>query len=104
MVTAANCFKQTKAFDTLSPQEQQAIWDAGHDRHHEAVKEGLFSIHDAMVAMAQNPQRVCWYTQPVHHGRFIDKPEVRFCDQRDLEGRLKMYGKEEHFDFSRKRQ
>ena len=91
-VTAANAFKPTEKMAALPPQQMLDMLDAGHDRHHEMVKEGLLELRDTLVALVQTPTRVCQYVQEVHRGQPVGKPETVFVPQEDFDGRLKMYG------------
>jgi hypothetical protein len=90
-VTAANMFRQTAKFDKLSRAEQDKIIQAGHDRHHEGVKQGLFELVDSMVSVAQTPERVCNYMLEMKRDAV---PVVHFFDQSEFDGRLKMYGRD----------
>jgi hypothetical protein len=89
LVTPVNMFKTTKAFDKLPVTDQAQIIEAGHDRHHEAVREGLMTISDALMANVQTVERVCVYTLE----RAADaRPEVRMFNQSEFRGRAKFYG------------
>jgi len=95
-VTPSNMFKPTSKLEKLPPEQQKAIINQGHDGHHQAVRQGLFTIHDVLCAVAQNDKRVCLYNQSVRSsGLFYGQPQVDFFDQADFDGRLKMYGKEQ---------
>jgi hypothetical protein len=59
-------------------------------------------VQDALVAFAQNSTRVCIYQQPHSGVRFTGQPQVSFMNQRDFDGRLKMYRKEESGNFASK--
>lgn len=92
-VSAGNMFQRTEAFNRLHPAQQKALWNSTHDRHHDAVKEGLLSIHDTLQAIAQTISRVCLYIQRIDDNHnFEGPPELKLCDQRDFVGRLKMFG------------
>ena len=92
MVTAANEFRTTPAFNLLSKEEGLAILNAGHDRHHQAVKEGLLAMYHTLTAVAQTPQRVCLYIQRMneYHG-YQGPPKVEFYDQQEFDGWVKMF-------------
>lgn len=93
---AGNQFNKTEAFSQLDPQEQKPILGDSHDRHHQAVKEGLFSIHDAIQTIAQTANRVCAYIQVMSNNyEFEGPPQVQFFDQYEFQGRMKMFGTEE---------
>jgi hypothetical protein len=91
IVTAGNAFKPTEKLQKLSFQERQTILNGGQDRHHLPVREGLPELVDCLSALAQTPERVCRYVQTVDHGWSVGQPEVRFFDQKDFDGRMKMY-------------
>jgi len=95
-VTATNRFEPTEKYWTLSAAEKRAITSAGHDGHHQAVRDGYYTVEDSFTAVAQTSERVCVVTQ------FLDRDplaanshDTRFFDQRDFGGRLKMYGRGE---------
>ena len=91
MVTSAWSFKATQKLAALPVAEQRKILDAGHDRHHRAVKEGLLIREDILHAMAQSPERVCMAMQPRD---LSSQPEVQISNQSGFSGRLKMYGED----------
>jgi hypothetical protein len=93
-VTVCNMFTPTEKFNKLPVAEKKKLMDEGHDRHHEAVREGLLTLSDALLAMAQTPQRICIYQQAISEKEFIGQPETKFMPQEDFGGRLKMFGKE----------
>lgn len=88
-VTAANGFAPTAKFHALPLDQQKALIDAGHDRHHEAAKEGFFELHDIWAVVAQTAERVCLYEQANEPDA---KPHCRFCPQDEFGGRMKVYG------------
>jgi hypothetical protein len=65
----------------------QELLDGGPERRQLAVAEGLLTVLDAVLAVAQTKDRLCLYTQ-VSDG---SAPTVQFFDQAQLQGRLKMY-------------
>jgi hypothetical protein len=91
-VSAVNLFRSTDALHALPLPEQQALLNAGHERHHRAVEEGLLEIQDALFALAQTPQRICHYTQLLESGHFAGPPDVQFGNPAEFGGRLKLYG------------
>jgi len=94
-VTSSNMFLPTAKMRAMPLEEQKKLVDGGHDAHHEAVKQGLYTLTDCLSAVSQSPERVCLYTQPVaSDGSFRDQPEVHFIDQDCFGGRLKMFGEE----------
>lgn len=95
IVTGCNMFVPTPALLERPIEEQGALMHHGHDRHHKAVKEGLLSVADGLVSVAQTPLRMCSYVQRIGRAGFLDAPEVHFFDQCNFAGRLKMFGKSE---------
>ena len=91
-VTAANGFKPTDKFGALPEAQRLEIMNAGHDRHHQLVKEGLLEMHDVLVAVAQTPTRVCNCMQRYDRGKRVGNRETQFSPQENFDGRLKMYG------------
>lgn len=101
--SAVNLFEHTEKFAALDSEAQRTIMSAGHDRHHEAVREGLLAVCDALVTLAQTPQRICNQIQKLGpRGTPVDQPKVQFWDARDFQGRLKLFGAPS-FDFTKKR-
>lgn len=94
-VTICNRFKTTPKFDALTPEQQQDLANATHDRHHQAVKSGLLTLNDALTAVVQTPDRVCQYIQDFELGKTAGRPDVLFTPQEDFDGRLKMFGSSE---------
>jgi hypothetical protein len=95
IVTVANKFYPTAKFRELSEAEQEELVTATHDRHHEAVKQGLFSMYDVLWGTAQTPERICLVHQKIRSGgTFIDKPEMHCGPQEDFGGRIKMFGED----------
>lgn len=93
-VTGANQFKPTAALLAMPESSQAELMNQGHDGHHKAVEEGLLEVVDTVLVTGQTPERVCHYVQEVRRDRFVGQPEVRFCQQGDFSGRLKMYGEQ----------
>ena len=97
IVTMCNGFSLTAKFWELTPAQQRELHNATHDRHHEAVKEGLMDVCDVLLATVQTPERVCMYQQNLdRRGEFTGRPETKCFPQEGFDGRLKMYGK--HYD------
>jgi hypothetical protein len=93
-VTLCNSFGPTAKFHELTPAQQTELIEAGHNRHHQAVKEGLMDRYDILLATVQTPERVCMYRQVLdERGEFSGKPETRCGPQKGFGGRLKMFGK-----------
>jgi hypothetical protein len=90
--TAVNAFQPTKKLMQMGHEAVAKLAQQGHPGHHKAVQEGLLSVHDAFFAAAQTAERVCLYTQTIQHGRFTGQPEVKFFDQDQFDGNLKMFG------------
>lgn len=87
IVTSANMFNPTPKLAGLPEAQQEELWNAPYARQHEAVKEGLLEICDAVYACVQTPTRVCEYIQAVG----FDRPQTRYCQQAQFGGRMKMY-------------
>lgn len=93
-VTAINRFVPTPKLRALPHEEILRILDQGHEGHHQAVRNGLLELQDALAATAQTSERVCMYVQQVGWGgAFIGQPEVNIGPLEDFDGRMKMYGK-----------
>jgi hypothetical protein len=99
LVTLSNMFRPTPALEKLGRKQALAILNAGHDRHHRAVQEGLLMIEDALTANSQTAERVCLVTQHLMPrlagGRGFDfegQPKIGFMPQANFEGRTKFYG------------
>jgi hypothetical protein len=92
IVTIVNSFTPTARFYEL-PEERRDELLRSHDRQHQAVAEGLFTVCDALCAIVQTPTRVCQYIQEYdRHRRPTGKPRAAFLPQEDFDGRLKMFG------------
>jgi hypothetical protein len=103
-VSIVNFFEPTERLLALSLEEQHKILGQTHDGHHQAVKEGLLKLCDAMTPLAQTPDRVCQYVQKIESDRrgvrFLDQPAVHLFDQSDFDGRMKLFGaKIEDYEF-----
>jgi hypothetical protein len=90
--TAINAFLPTEKLIQMGPEAIRKVLNEGHKRHHQAVQEGLLSLQDAFLAVAQTAERICFYTQTCERGRFLGQPDVHFVDQDQFDGRLKMFG------------
>jgi hypothetical protein len=92
IVTMINRFKPTAKLAQLPEAKQREVLDTSHDRHHQAVKDGLLEVCDSLFAIAQTPERVCQYVQDFNlHGKTVSKPDVMFGPQEQFSGRLKMF-------------
>ncbi len=89
---AANMFQPTERLWALPRAEAMAILNAGHDRHHRAVAEGLMEVHDGLTCIAQTPERVCICSQRVEGRQFVNRPDVQLFAQAHFDGRLKFFG------------
>jgi hypothetical protein len=97
IATGGNKFKETRKFRTLSVAQRQKLIAAGHARMHRAVAEGLMTICDAIWAIAQTPERVCQLVQEYDRRCGpIGQAEPLFFWQRELGGRIKMFGEEKN--------
>lgn len=90
--TGVDQYQQTPAFDALPYEERQRIAHSGHPRDLPAY----FQPHDALMAVAQTPERACLYLQKMQVPGFllIGEPKIHFLNQSEFDGRLKMYGVE----------
>lgn len=88
IVTGADKFEPTAAFDALTEDEQERVFRSQHPRD----MPQYFEPHDALVSVAQSPERVCVFTQRLRGDLLIGEPEVRFFPQAAFDGRLKIYG------------
>jgi len=102
-VTATNMFEPTAKLIQLGEKAVKKLVQETHDAHHQAVRDGLLSIQDALIATAQTPQRVCLYRQPYRNSEFIGRPEVALFAQVEFGGRLKMYGESNERYFASKK-
>jgi hypothetical protein len=91
--TMTNRFISTAKFHQLTREQQSKLLAAGHDRYHQAVKEGLLDICYALVVIVQTPERVCIYQQNMDRGQPVGKPETHFVPQEEFDGRMKMFGR-----------
>jgi hypothetical protein len=92
---ATNVFTPSEKLRALPEEERNRVLNAkSHDEHHEFVRQGLLTIHDALTCSAQTAERVCMYTQKFDPTikQFIGPPIAQFTDQAHFSGRLKMYG------------
>jgi hypothetical protein len=92
--SVTNQFGPTEKFDELTPTEQHELLHSAHDRHHEAVAEGLLYVRDVLTVIVQTPERVCMYLQPIEHGQPVGQGKCEFFDQEGFGGRMKMFGED----------
>ncbi|HEU0180345.1 MAG TPA: hypothetical protein VFV58_39415 [Blastocatellia bacterium] len=92
LVSVINRFGTTPALMALPEAEIRAHLDQGADHQHELVAQGLLTVRDALNALVQTPERVCTCVQNIQGRLFIGKPEFMLNDQKDFDGRLKMFG------------
>lgn len=92
IVTITNRFKPAAKLYGLPEAKQLEVLNSSHDRHHQAVKEGLLEVCDSLFAIVQTPERVCQYIQDFdQRGKTVSKPDVWFGPQEQFSGRLKMF-------------
>jgi hypothetical protein len=92
IVTAVNAFVPTEKFQSLPVKQQRKLMRETHEAHHAAAREGLLDLRDALVAIAQTPERVCQYMQTYGPGSIpLGTASASFFPQKDFGGRLKMY-------------
>lgn len=92
IVTAADKFVPTDAFEVLPDAEKDRLFRDNHPRD----MPQYFQPHDILISLAQTPERVCLYHQRFDSKRFqfIGEAEVKIGPQDGFDGRLKMYGVE----------
>ncbi len=91
--SGGNRFKATEKFHALPGAAQHALLNSSHDRQHEAVKEGLLTLNDALSVVVQTPERVCQYVQDISpRGQPLAPPDAVCFPQSDFGGRMKMFG------------
>jgi hypothetical protein len=102
VVTVANGFRPTPKFFDLSPAKQTYFVGGGHDRQHQAVKEGVMDVCDVLAATVQTAERVCIYQHEIDpRWRLTGAPATRCFPQSEFSGRLKMFGAEEEVPWGR---
>ena len=92
IATAINLFKPTGKLERIGKQALEKLAKQDPDHHHSAVKQGLLTFEDALLAIAQTPRRVCFYQQIYQGWEWVGQPQVGFCDQDELDGSLKIFG------------
>jgi len=100
LVTSVNRFLPTPALEALPPDEKKAILVSSHERHHQAVKEGLLCIEDCLMANAQTPERVCLATLPTKPDSVVD---YSFIPQSHFGGIMKFWGEDTITDAARRK-
>jgi hypothetical protein len=91
--SVVNNFHPTAKLGELTLKQRSDLLGGGHDRQHEAVKEGYLTVCDALGVVAQTPKRVCLYRQDFDRRlEPVGDLETTFWDQDGFDGRLKMYG------------
>ena len=83
-----NNFTVTERFDKLAKEKQLEIANGGHDKHHQAVRDGYMKVCDALMAAVQTPERICLYRQNIHE----DKATSVFFGLGEFDGRLRFFG------------
>jgi hypothetical protein len=94
-VTPTNQFRPGPKWLEISDEEKRALLDSGHNRHHEAVAQGLLVRLDMLMAHVQTPELVGMYLHEwsTQLKCFVGQPEW-LCDaQENFDGRLKMFGR-----------
>jgi hypothetical protein len=92
--SVTNQFNPTEKFDQLTPAQKAEVLNGGHDRQHEAVAEGILSVHDVLTVLVQTPEKVCLYCQPLERGRPDGRAQCEVFPQTGFGGRMKMFGEE----------
>ena len=93
-VSIVNAFGPTEKLLAMGVEAVRELGLSNHDRHHQAVAEGLLEVHDELFAIVQDPLRVCTYRQRCNRRGIIGEPTVHFSDQEHWGGRLKMFGED----------
>ena len=66
--TAINSFKATAKLRAQPVRSRGRCSTRNHDRHHEAVAEGLLEVCDALLVSVQTPEKMLLYTQDFDRG------------------------------------
>jgi hypothetical protein len=91
--SVVNHFRQTAKLGELTDKQRHDLIGGGHDRQHQAVKEGYLTVCDALAVVAQTPKRVCFYQQDFDRRlEPVGAPKTTLCGQDEFDGRMKMYG------------
>ena len=97
IASVTNHFRPTEKFDQLTSEQKQELVHSAHDRHHEAVAQGLLTLCDALTVVVQTPERVCLYTQDFdRHRHPVGKPDTHCIPQEQFGGRMKMFGEDKY--------
>lgn len=96
IATEANLFRPTPKVLALPWEEQEKLRNATSDDHHQAVRDGLLEVGDALHVTVQTPERVCFYIQEFGPGGPKGRPESFCFDQSEFDGRLKLFGEGEN--------
>jgi hypothetical protein len=108
MVTAMNAFAPAEKYFALTEEERKGLHERlqreGHIADHQAVKEGLLTLHDTLAALAQTPERVCICAQKIEENEFAGQPQVTHFAQAEYRGRTKFFGDKDEIvnEFARK--
>ena len=91
IVAIADRWKTTKAFDAVPKSEQKKILEGPCEARHAATALGLLEAEEVLIAVAQTPQRVCFYTRQLSELE-TTKPDVQTGDMATFDGTMKLYG------------
>jgi len=95
LVTIADRWKTTQAFESVPKTEREKILSGPREARQAATELGLLEAEEVMIAVAQTPKRVCFYTRQL--SRLEDtKPQVETGDMATFEGAMKLYGEPEY--------
>jgi hypothetical protein len=95
-----NQFSPTEKFDQLTKKQKAELFDAGHDRHHRAVAEGLLLVRDVLTVLVQTPERICIHCQPMENGQPVGQAVSQCGPQDGFGGRMKMFGEDKKYAVS----
>ena len=79
--TAINRFKATAKLRARPVTDRRRCSTRNHDRHHEAVAEGLLEVCNALFVSVQTPEKMLLYTQDFNRGGARGAPDVQLSAQ-----------------------
>jgi len=94
LVSIADRWKPTDAFNTLSEADQKKIMDGPREARADATSLGLLTVDEVMVCWAQTPSRVCSYQRTLDELE-DSKPLVQFGPMELFDGNFKLFGEVE---------
>jgi len=94
LVSIADRWKPTDAFNALSEADQKKIMDGPRASRADAASLGLLTVDEVMVCWAQTPSRVCSYQRTLNELE-DSQPLVQFGPMELFEGNFKLFGEVE---------